>query len=155
MSSAFTSLVPLTLPSTSHCQDPPSSPQNVCVILVNFPILFQTLSAQLPIFSSLFFPLSFHNHMKTITNQQQTLTIVSFMNSPPLLIQKTTTGRLLNGFFTGIHIGLVGQPIGLPGTFRTAITMGIINPIIDKTTTPTMEHTLVFRYGQTNQLSPL
>jgi hypothetical protein len=70
------------------------------------------------------------------------------MNPPPLFIQD----KLLDGFFIGILIGLVSQPIGLPGTFQTTIAMGIINPVVDKATTPTMECTLVFGNGQTNRL---
>jgi hypothetical protein len=71
------------------------------------------------------------------------------MNPPPLFIQD----GLLNGFFVGIHIGLVSQPIGLPGTFWAAIAIGIVNPIVDKHTTSTMEYTLKFSHSQTNQPS--
>ena len=65
--------------------------------------------------------------------------------------------RLLDGFFGGILVRPIHHPVlyGLPGTFRTAIAMCIINPIVHEGQTPSMEHTLIFGDGQTNRPSPL
>jgi hypothetical protein len=80
--------------------------------------------------------------------------IVSF-NEPTTTIY--TRQRLLDGFFAGIHIGLISQPIiyRLPGTFWTAVAMSIVNPVVYEHQTPSMERTLEFGYGQTDRPSPL
>jgi hypothetical protein len=129
---------------------PPPQVEYTEQCVCNFPaqchrgISFSTLSAQLPTFFSIHFPLSSYNHT-TITNQQQILMIVSF-NEPTTTIY---TRQLLR-FFVGIHIGLISQPVGLSGTFWAAIAMGIVNTVIYKGTASTMEHTLEFGHGQTN-----
>ena len=86
--------------------------------------------------------------------QQRTVMIVSFMNPPPLTIQD----KLLNGFFRGILIQPICHPVlykGLPGTFRAAIAMRIINPVVHESQASPMEHTLVFGYSQADWTAPL
>jgi hypothetical protein len=60
--------------------------------------------------------------------------------------------ELLNGFFTGILVQLISQPLHPLQTFWIAVTVFIVNPVIDEATVPIMECTLEFRYGWNNQL---
>ena len=67
----------------------------------------------------------------------------------------TATRWLLDGFFAGIHIGLICQPLQLLHVaVQPAIAMLIVNPVVDKgTVLATVELTLIFGDSQTLGLS--
>ena len=72
--------------------------------------------------------------------------IVSFNEPTTTIYTRWTTQWVLRWH----PLGLVSQLIRLPGTFQATITMGIVNPVVDETTIPTIECTLVFGNGQTD-----
>jgi hypothetical protein len=78
------------------------------------------------------------------------------VNGAMFLTPTTTSTRLrpTKGLVIGIEVRSIGHPIGLPGTFWFAITVGIVNPVIyEGAALATMPRTLVLGHSQARHLT--